>query len=413
MAPEHAAVDLDAVQRQLEYYFSDSNLPRDRFLLAKTEENPDGYVPLCVLLTFNRLKQLGVTSEETLAAALKSSTLLSLNDANTQVRRTNPLPEKSLFPTRAVHVKGWTPGGPEPDLDYLRQLFEPSGSVLSVQVRRWKDESGARHFKGSLFVEMANPEAAERVAAEEYLVDVEVDGQVETKSLTAQHYFDWVERKKKERQERSAKLKLKYGNSKVKSPVKPSKDEADENIGGKTVSCVKFETGPATKSESALEDDQDENLKSEVKLESKVSQRTFTPGLVLRFEGVGDDATREDIRESLEEYGTIAFVDFSTGQTEGNVRFSTPDETKRAFEGLSNSEKLVAGKKPTVRILDADDEKEYWQVAWIKMDGIRKRRRDDRGNSSYGKGNKRFRRGARFGGRGKRGARDSRRPSDR
>lgn len=411
MAPEENNANLDAVRKQLEYYFSDSNLPRDRFLLAKTEENPQGFVPLSTLLTFNRLKKLGAVTVETLAAATQSSTALVLDESKTSVRRSTPLPEESLFPTRAVHLKGWVPGGPEPDLDYLHKLFSPSGTVLAIKIRRWNDDDG-KHFKGSIFVEMDSPEAAERLAAEDYEIEIEVDGQKETKALLAESYYDWVERKRKERDERKAKARAHSGNRKLKSK-NDAAEKATEEGAIQDELLAKSEPNPAGTDEAGS------TVKAEVKRESEAAdgmvkheviiekkpERTFTPGLVLRYEGIGENATREDVRDAMEEFGTIAFVDFFSGQTEGNVRFSTPDETKRALAGMTESGKLLAGKKPTLRILDSEDEKEYWQVAWIKMESSRKRRRDDRGHGSHGKGHKRFRGGGRSYGRGNRGNR--------
>lgn len=454
MAPEEDDANLTAIRKQVEFYFSDSNLPRDRFLLAKTEEDPLGFVPLSTLLTFNRLKKMGVASVEMLSAALKSSTLLVLDDTKTKVRRSNPLPKESMFPTRAVHLKGWVPGGPEPDLDHLHKLFSPSGTVLSIKIRRWKDDAGAKHFRGSIFVEMDSPEAAERVAAENYEVEIDVNGQKESKVLLAELYFDWVERKKKEREERKLRAKAKYASLKNKSKdnVNEQSGSAHENAATKSEEGAEIHAGSALKTEAKLKGEPQENsavqlgaekaiehetkpdikpeikpgVKTEVMRESGVDdgkvdneltvkeenpERTFIPGLVLRYEGIGEDATREDIRDAMEEFGNIAFVDFFSGQTEGNVRFSTPDETKSALEGLTNSGKLLAGKKPTLRILDSEEEKEYWQVAWIKMDSFRKRRREDRSSGSYGKGHKRFRGGGRYhGGRGKRNNRDNRGP---
>lgn len=43
---------------QIEFYFSDSNLPRDSFLLSAVEEAPDGYVSLGLICTFSRIRQL-------------------------------------------------------------------------------------------------------------------------------------------------------------------------------------------------------------------------------------------------------------------------------------------------------------------------------------------------------------------
>ena len=50
--------DLDAIRKQVEFYFSDSNYRKDTFLKAAAESDPDGFVAISVLLTFNRLKSL-------------------------------------------------------------------------------------------------------------------------------------------------------------------------------------------------------------------------------------------------------------------------------------------------------------------------------------------------------------------
>merc|ERR1719183_824900 len=44
--------------RQIEFYFSDSNLPRDKFLRETVEADPERYVDIALLLTFSRLRTL-------------------------------------------------------------------------------------------------------------------------------------------------------------------------------------------------------------------------------------------------------------------------------------------------------------------------------------------------------------------
>ena len=52
------------VLRQFEFYFSDSNFRRDKFLRGKADEDEAGFVDLSVLLTFNRMKQLCTDAEK-------------------------------------------------------------------------------------------------------------------------------------------------------------------------------------------------------------------------------------------------------------------------------------------------------------------------------------------------------------
>ena len=48
----------DCTRPQIEFYFSDSNLPRDAFLLSAVEEAPDGFVSLALICTFSRMRSL-------------------------------------------------------------------------------------------------------------------------------------------------------------------------------------------------------------------------------------------------------------------------------------------------------------------------------------------------------------------
>ena len=45
-----AAPDNKKVIRQVEYYFGDSNLSRDKFLQDEIKKNEDGWVPLTTML---------------------------------------------------------------------------------------------------------------------------------------------------------------------------------------------------------------------------------------------------------------------------------------------------------------------------------------------------------------------------
>ena len=53
-----SAATADKVVRQIEFYFSDSNLPRDRFMLERVHENPEGYVDIGLIATFARMRDI-------------------------------------------------------------------------------------------------------------------------------------------------------------------------------------------------------------------------------------------------------------------------------------------------------------------------------------------------------------------
>ena len=71
-APEALSEEekLAALQRQIEYYFSDKNLRTDEFFHEKISENAEGWLDSSWILGCNRVKKLGVTGEEDIESAL-------------------------------------------------------------------------------------------------------------------------------------------------------------------------------------------------------------------------------------------------------------------------------------------------------------------------------------------------------
>lgn len=394
-------VDLGAIRRQIEFYFSDSNLPRDKFLRAKTEENEHGYVDISIILSFKRIMMLNATQPHVINA-LKDSKLLAVDEEGSRVRRTTPLPAVSLFSTRAIFVKGWVPGSEPPTIEAISKMFNPSGRVLAVRIRRWSDESGVKRFKGSLLVEMETPEAAERVVAEEY--EIEIPGQGK-KTLEMMPYEEWDEKKREEKRQRKEYLNRKYGNDRGTKRKRENVIVKSENVEGGN------DTGRASKrsrDEKQNGCDKNENIiaKSENKLENdasgnevlKKAERKVVPGLILKFDGFGADVSREDIREAFEPYGEVAWVDFSKGDTNGFVRFSKEGDAEAVAKAMKEKEVEFGGKIPKFVLLEGEEEQDYWKLAWQKKDQAaeraQQRRRDGGGR------NGRFR-GGRRGGRGR------------
>lgn len=377
---------LAAIRRQLEYYFSDSNLPRDKFLRAKTEENEHGFVDMSVLLTFKRLQALGATPTS-IAAAVTDSILLALNDDLTRVRRTTPLPQVSLFDTRAVYAKGWIARTQPPTIDELVAMFSPSGKVLSVKIRRFEDQlDKKKYFKGSIFVEMESAEAADRVIAEQYEIEVpNEDGTVVKRPLVLKLMDDYRKDKKEEERARLARFR-----SKGQKRKREDRDNIKEQDGHAVAKEGPSEDKPRTdKSHRASREDK-----------SNDKDRQVIPGLILGFEGFGPDVTREDIREAFETHSEIAWVDFQRGDAEGYIRFARSGDAKAAQKAMEESRMQFGGKEPVFAILEGEAEEAYWREMWSKKDAMvehaRKKRRENGRGGFGGRGN-----GRRFRGRGK------------
>lgn len=80
---------------QIEYYFGDFNLPRDKFLKEQIKLD-EGWVPLEIMIKFNRLNRLTTDFNVIVEALSKSKAeLMEISEDKTKIRRSpsKPLPE--------------------------------------------------------------------------------------------------------------------------------------------------------------------------------------------------------------------------------------------------------------------------------------------------------------------------------
>lgn len=157
------------LRRQMEFYFSDPNLQRDRFMREQIKLNRKGYVALATFTRFNRVRGSltdgavpGNEWLETVAGALDESELLRLNGQRNMVKRVsrfdfgllaNPQ-QQATARERTIYVEGLGEDVREPDL--CRLLGGP-GQVLCVDLPRYSDG----RTRGYAFVEYADRATAQ------------------------------------------------------------------------------------------------------------------------------------------------------------------------------------------------------------------------------------------------------------
>ena len=81
---------------QVEFYFSDSNLPADKFLLGQVGGTANNGVKIKLLHEFKRMRRF--QPFEAVVAALKESTMLEVTD-DESVRRKVPLTKEAMGTT--------------------------------------------------------------------------------------------------------------------------------------------------------------------------------------------------------------------------------------------------------------------------------------------------------------------------
>lgn len=190
--------------RQIEYYFGDTNLPRDKFLQDEMKIE-DGWVSLATMTKFNRLKQL-TTNHKIIATALRKSDsgLVQISKDSVFIRRNPemPIPEnteerRNDFNDRSAYVKGFPL---DASLDTLIAHFEKYAKIDTVYMRRDQDKK----FKGSVFVTFANKEDCDKFLAEP---ETKYEDAVLIKKSKTQYFKERDEDKKQKKLEQIRKKK--------------------------------------------------------------------------------------------------------------------------------------------------------------------------------------------------------------
>lgn len=338
------------IVQQVEYYFGDFNLPRDKFLQEQLKDNEEGWVGIDVMLKFQRLNKISDNGEAILIALNKvKEKLIEVDLENKKLRRNPeiPLPEKEDDEARSaktVYVKGFEKEGTSLDdlLDYFKGNYE---NVIHVCRRTWRDpKTNQRNFKGSVFVTFKNKESAEKFMA------IETVKSENGEDLVCKWQADYF---KEKQEEFNAKKAQKNKDKKSKTDVQEKQAEKEEEI------------------------------------------EALPKGAVLFMDGFKDTTSREDIKEVLGEDidcdEAIAFVDFERGKTSGYIRFKEENAAKDLAEKLSEKHKedklKVKEAEIEFKLLEGDEENEYLEKAAADI--------KQRKNNFKNRGHKR-----KFGGRG-------------
>ncbi|XP_026452976.1 la protein 1-like [Papaver somniferum] len=404
------------VLRQVEFYFSDINLPRDGFLKNSISESEDGMISLGLICSFSRMRNhLGLAgdvktedvSEDTVksvAEILRKSTVLRVSEDGNKVGRSTELSGlEEVVEQLDIRTIAVSPFEHGVTLEEVESFFTQYGKVTSVRLPRHVGDK--RFFCGTALIEFSTEEDAANVLPKSLLY-----GGAELE-LTPKKDFDAAREILSAEVEKSRLLRGSHKNDSEENSGYPKglvisfklkhksgehtadKNGSHEAANGNGDACEKGKEDNVTdKGTNQGEEKSSENVEKEEgkgKGAENVSEGTKENAsdrekLSAAFNKDNKDVVlREDIKNLLQQFGTVRFIDFKMGDESGYVRFEEPEAGQKARAAAVLAEEGGLIVKNYIAFFEAvvgDAEKEYWSL----LRGGQDKRWESKGNRGRG-----------------------------
>ncbi|XP_078439275.1 la protein 1 [Wolffia australiana] len=409
------------VLRQVEFYFSDSNLPRDNFLMNAVGSSEDGLVSLSLICSFTRMRgHLGldaVKPEEvpekvvlSVADTLRKSSHLKISEDGKKVGRSTELPKpEDIIEQVDSRTVAASPLPYDAKLEDVESFFKQYGKVNSVRLPR--HAGNKKHFCGSALIEFAEDDDMQKILNDKLIYEgaelqLKPKKDFDSEREEIVKHYENIQSKKAGFQANSSypkgliisfKLKPKDGvaaneedsNAAVSSENVSEKETIATIVsnGDKSSTDVKENTEEICDAKITEDSDKDREDNAEEEGDSKSADEPAVPS--------EDAITREDLKAIFKKYGTVKYIDFRRGEESGYIRFEDPEAAVKARAASVLEDEggfVVKNCIATVESLTGEAESNYWSLLRGNQENYYKTNVANRGRG-----------GGRGGGRGSRG----------
>lgn len=395
-----------AVLRQVEFYFSDSNIPRDDFLRKKISESEDGLVSLALICSFSKMRDhlnlLAVKAEDVPEATLKavaetlrtSSSLKVSEDGKKVGRSTELLKPDELIEQLDRRTIAASPLEYNVRREDVEAFFGQYAKVNSVRLPR--HVAHRKYFCGTALIEFSIEEDAQKVL-EQTLVFAGAELELKPKK-DYDAIREEVEAKKFE------------DNHPITGSNGDNDSNAEENYPKgllvaftlKSISDEIAEDGATGESEMKTTENENDNeekiddkhiassdeMGAKSPIEKVEEEHKFSASVYKNYKDV---VLREDLKDVLQKFGNVKYVDFKAGEDKGYIRFDAPEAAQKARAAAVLAKEgglVVKNFIATLEPVTGDAEREYWSLFRGNQEKRRENKRFDGRRGKHHRGGK-------------------------
>ncbi|CAE6477632.1 unnamed protein product [Rhizoctonia solani] len=383
------ATEEERALKQFEFYFTDANLPYDKFMWKLHTQTEEHWIPIATIASFKRMREFESKGSDWLLSVLRTSDgLLEIDETGTKVRRAKELSQPKDQFERSVYAKGFP--DETPDLQVrLEKFFGQFGKVNAVRMRRTEQKV----FKNSVFVEFDD------FSSVKAFLEADPKPSFEGTELLTMSKEAYCTMKIKEKGLDKKGVTARTHSGTGGAGGRKQFDAFQQPSGGKKEKeavVVKFHG-------------KEYPLDGEGKVKVPIEEFEFEKGSAIKFTGAGsEDAKFGEIKAPLKDkFSPLPFIKMDKGATEGVFGFGKAlSEEDIAF--LKEKVPKIGGGEVTWELLSEEDEQafHYW-----RLQDQAKRAHSDAQTPDRKGGQKGGQRGGRFGNRD-RGGKPSRGRND-
>jgi len=291
--------------KQLDFYFSDSNYPKDKFILELANAD-GGWVPVDVFLKFNKIKKF-TGDVNVVEKCFRKCKLVEVSEDGKKVKRLgNLLVDPQVLELRTVHAYGFTSKKFVNKVE-VEKAFTVYGKVNSV----WYIKKDRIKKKRSVYIEFDSEDSAKK-ALEAGTFNYKHEGkEYPITIISKKDYMIQVEEQEKKNE--------KHKNKKRK------RDESETH--SKTLTpglLLKILNDPK---------------------ELLLPQETYKHGIIF-------------LKQTLSEYGKVGYVEMNDGIC--IIRFHEAPSAQNALKAFVEEKKKIREKEINAVIMEGEEEKKYW-----------------------------------------------------